>query len=65
LGIHTLGDWAWGPILDQTPFQALEYAPGSPADRVGPTIGPTASNDADDDSAGHFANDAFKDDDSP
>nr|POF14811.1 hypothetical protein CFP56_33019 [Quercus suber] len=64
-GYAPLDDWARGPILDQAPFQAPGYTPGSLADRACPSRSPTASADADDGSAGRFANDVVRDDDSP
>ena len=40
-GQAPLNDWARGPIQNQTPFQAAEYALGSSADQAIPFASPT------------------------
>lgn len=55
-GYTPSGDWAQGPV----PGYVLVFA----VDRVGPFTGTTMADDADDSSAGHFADDPVRDDDS-
>lgn len=64
-GYAPLDDWARGLVLDQAPFHAPGYAPGSLVEWVSPFACPTTGNDANDGSAGRFTDDAIKDDDSP
>nr|POE61478.1 hypothetical protein CFP56_37782 [Quercus suber]POF09234.1 hypothetical protein CFP56_18107 [Quercus suber] len=64
-GYAPLDDWARGPVLDQVPFHASRYALGSPVDRIDPFTVPTAGDDVNDGNAGHFTDNAIRDDDSP
>ena len=60
-----LDDLAWGPILDQAPFQVLGYALGSSAYQADPSAGLIVGDDADGGSVEHFARNTFRDNDSP
>ena len=60
-----LNDQARGPVLDQAPFQASGYVPGSPTDQANPFRGPIAGDYADDSITWRFIDDTVRDDDSP
>lgn len=64
-GYAPLNDWSQGLVADQAPFYAPNYVSGSPMNQAGPSIGPIASDDADDGNVDRFGIDSIRDDDSP